>query len=97
MYGELGYLNLIRQIMKSGRKQVGRNGTTYTSIGETLNFHWKTIRFPLMTTKKLAWRVCLKELLWFMNGDTDNRLLKEKNVNIWNGNGTRAFFKILVD
>ena len=31
-----------------------------------------------MTTKKLAWRVCLKELLWFMNGDTNNKILKEK-------------------
>ena len=91
MYGELGYLNLIRQIMKSGRKQVGRNGTTYTSIGETLRFSLEDNKIPLMTTKKLAWRVCLKELLWFMNGDTDNRLLKEKNVNIWNGNGTREF------
>jgi thymidylate synthase len=91
MYGELGYLNLIRQIMKSGRKQSGRNGTTYTSIGETLRFSLEDNKIPLMTTKKLAWRVCLKELLWFMNGDTDNRLLKDHNVNIWTGNGTRAF------
>ena len=62
MYGELGYLNLIRQIIKSGRKQIGRNGTTYTSIGETLRFSLEDNKIPLMTTKKLAWRVCLKEL-----------------------------------
>ena len=91
MYGELGYLNLIRQIIKSGKKQVGRNGTTYTSIGETLRFSLEENKIPLMTTKKLAWRVCLKELLWFMNGDTNNKLLKEQNVKIWNGNGTREF------
>ena len=91
MYGELGYLNLIRQIIKSGRKQIGRNGTTYTSIGETLRFSLEDNKIPLMTTKKLAWRVCLKELLWFMNGDTNNKLLKDQNVNIWNGNGTREF------
>ena len=91
MYGELGYLNLIRQIIKSGKKQVGRNGTTYTSIGETLRFSLEDNKIPLMTTKKLAWRVCLKELLWFMNGDTNNKLLKEQNVKIWNGNGTREF------
>ena len=91
MFGELGYLNLIRQIIKSGKKQVGRNGTTYTSIGETLRFSLEDNKIPLMTTKKLAWRVCLKELLWFMNGDTNNKLLKEQNVKIWNGNGTREF------
>ena len=91
MYGELGYLNLIRQIIKSGKKQVGRNGTTYTSIGETLRFSLEDNKIPLMTTKKLAWRVCLKELIWFMNGDTNNKLLKEQNVKIWNGNGTREF------
>jgi len=91
MYGELGYLNLIRQIIKSGKKQVGRNGTTFTSIGESLRFSLEDNKIPLMTTKKLAWRVCLKELLWFMNGDTNNKLLKEQNVKIWNGNGTREF------
>ena len=32
MYGELGYLNLVRQIIKSGVKEVGRNGTTYTNV-----------------------------------------------------------------
>ena len=91
MYGELGYLNLIRQIIKSGKRQVGRNGITYTSIGETLRFSLEDNKIPLMTTKKLAWRVCLKELLWFMNGDTNNKLLKNQNVKIWNGNGTRDF------
>ena len=91
MYGEFGYLNLIRQIIKSGKKQVGRNGTTYMSIGETLRFSLENNKIPLMTTKKLAWRVCLKELLWFINGDTNNKILKEQNVKIWNGNGTREF------
>tara|TARA_B100001027_G_C16266731_1_gene332503 strand:- start:1471 stop:2355 length:885 start_codon:yes stop_codon:yes gene_type:complete len=91
MYGEFGYLNLIRQIIKSGKKQVGRNGTTYMSIGETLRFSLENNKIPLMTTKKLAWRVCLKELLWFINGDTNNKILKKQNVKIWNGNGTREF------
>ena len=44
-----------------------------------------------MTTKKLAWRVCLKELLWFVRGDTSNELLQKENVGIWNGNATREF------
>ena len=74
MYGELGYLNLIRQIIR-GRKQVGRNGITYKFIGE-IEIFFENNKIPLMTTKKLAWRVCLKELLWFINGDTNNKILK---------------------
>ena len=91
MYGELGYLNLVRNIIKHGAKEVGRNGTTYTKVGAMLRFSLKNQKIPLLTTKKLAWRVCLKELLWFINGDTNNNLLKEQNVKIWNGNGTRKF------
>ena len=44
-----------------------------------------------MTTKRLAWRTCLKEMLWFMNGHTDNKLLQEQDVKIWNGNASREF------
>ena len=91
MIGELGYLNLVRSIIKNGAKEVGRNGTTYTKVGAMLRFSLKNQKIPLLTTKKLAWRVCLKELLWFINGDTNNNLLKEQNVKIWNGNGTRKF------
>ena len=36
-----------------------------------------------MTTKRLAWKTCLKELLWFIKGDTDNKHLKDQNVHIW--------------
>jgi len=46
---------------------------------------------PLMTTKKMAWKTCLKELLWFMNGDTDNKTLQKQGVNIWDANATREF------
>jgi thymidylate synthase len=44
-----------------------------------------------MTTKKLAWKTCLRELLWFIKGDTSNTRLKEQNVKIWNGNASREF------
>ena len=59
MYGELGYLNLIRQIIKSGRKQVGRNGTTYMSIGETLRFsleHDLLLLPPIFLCAMKGWR-----------------------------------------
>ena len=48
-------------------------------------------KIPILTTKKTAWKTCLKELLWFIRGDTDNKLLQEQGVHIWDGNSTREF------
>ena len=39
----------------------------------------------------MAWKVCLKELLWFIDGNTDNNTLRKQNVNIWNANASREF------
>lgn len=91
MFGEKGYLRLVKDIIKNGAKEVGRNGTTYSTIGEMLKFDLKNNKIPLMTTKKLAWKTCLRELLWFIKGNTNNNYLKAQGVNIWNGNSTREF------
>ena len=45
MIGELGYLNLVRSIIKNGAKEVGRNGTTYTKVGAMLRFSLKNQKF----------------------------------------------------
>ena len=90
-FQEYQYLSLIKKIIKNGVQERGRNGTTYTQIGGMMRFSLEDNKIPIMTTKKLAWRVCLKELLWFMNGDTDNELLQQQNVKIWNDNATREF------
>ena len=90
-FQEYQYLSLIKKIIKNGVQEIGRNGTTYTRIGGMMRFSLEDNKMPLMTTKKLAWRVCLKELLWFMNGDTSNELLQQQNVKIWNDNATRKF------
>jgi thymidylate synthase len=47
--------------------------------------------FPLLTTKRVFWRGVAEELLWFIKGCTDGNVLKEKNVHIWDMNGTREF------
>ena len=48
-------------------------------------------KIPLLTSKKLAWKTCLKELLWFIRGDTDNHILQSHGVHIWDQNGTREY------
>jgi|TARA_R110001592_G_scaffold3416_8_gene19217 thymidylate synthase len=91
IFQEYQYLSLLKNIITNGLKEKGRNGITHTQIGGMMRFSLENNSIPLMTTKKLAWGVCLKELLWFMNGDTDNRLLQKEHVKIWNGNATREF------
>ena len=88
---EKQYLNLITKICNYGFKEVGRNGSTLSVIGEKMSFSLKNNKIPFITTKKLAWRTCLKELLWFINGDTSNVTLQKQNVKIWNGNASREF------
>ena len=85
------YLNLIHRIIKTGVKTEGRNGTTISLLGEKMNFDLSNDKIPLLTTKKLAWKTCLKELFWFVNGSTDNRILQKQNVKIWDLNSSRNF------
>ena len=56
-----------------------------------MRFSLKDGSIPFLTTKKLAWKTCLKELLWFISGDTNNKTLLDQNVHIWDGNSTRDF------
>jgi thymidylate synthase len=80
------YLNLIDDILSEGSKEEGRNGTTFTAVGASMHFSLNNRRVPFLTTKRLAWKTCLKELLWFIRGQTDNALLQAQNVHIWDGN-----------
>lgn len=86
---ELQYLQLIRRILKEGDKKYTRNGNVRSVFGANMRFPLE--RIPIMTTKQLAWKTCLKELLWFLSGDTNNKTLKAQNVHIWDMNGTREF------
>ena len=94
---EKQYLELVDHIIKHGYKEKGRNGNILTQIGSTMRYQLydedrndKPI-MPIMTTKRLAWKSCLKELLWFMRGETDNNILKSQGVKIWNDNASREF------
>jgi len=88
---EYQYLNIIENIIQNGFWEDGRNGKTKSIFGNTMRFSLKDGKIPILTTKKMAWKVCLKELLWFIRGNTDNKLLKEQGVHIWDANGSREF------
>lgn len=85
------YLNLLDDILSSNSEFVGRNGKTLSIYGSAMRFSLENNTIPLITTKKVAWKTCLRELLWFIKGQTNNKLLKEQNVHIWDANGSREF------
>ena len=88
---EYQYLNIIENILKNGVWEEGRNGKTKSIFGQSMRFSLKNGNIPILTTKKTAWKTSLKELLWFIRGDTDNKILKEQGVHIWDANGSREF------
>lgn len=90
-HDEEQYLELIRHILEEGRFCEGRNGTTKGVVGAAMRFDLKDAVVPILTTKRVAHKTCLKELLWFISGSTDNARLQAQGVKIWNGNASRAY------
>ena len=88
---EQQYLDLIKNILENGTWEVGRNGKTKAIFGNMMRFSLKDGKIPILTTKKTAWKTCLKELLWFIRGKTNNKLLTEQGVHLWDGNSSREF------
>lgn len=93
MSEELQYINLIKEILENGSLEETRNGKTKSIFGYSMKFDLLSGKMPLLTTKKVAWKTCLKELLWFIKGSTDNNLLSEQNVHIWDMNASKEFLK----
>lgn len=88
---ELQYLKLIEDILLKGSFETGRNGNTYSVFGSSIYFSLENNKIPLLTTKQLAWKTCLKELFWFIQGDTNNQTLINQGVHIWDANSSRSF------
>jgi len=88
---ELQYLGLVRDILTRGSLEEGRNGNTLSLFGAALHFSLENNKIPILTSKKVAWKTCLKELLWFIRGKTDNSILQQQNVHIWDANASRNF------
>ncbi len=88
---EYQYLNLIQDILNEGTVEKGRNGFTKCSVGSVMHFSLENNKIPILTTKKTAWKTCLKELLWFIKGQTSNKILNDQKVHIWDGNSTKDF------
>ena len=87
------YTQLIKELLSEANLETGRNGNVYRNIGAAMYFSLENNKIPILTTKKVAIKTCLKELLWFIRGNTDNNLLRRQGVNIWNANASDKFLK----
>jgi thymidylate synthase len=89
---EQAYLDLLKNILDNGVERPDR-----TKIGTYSLFCPDYLRFnvseciPLLTTKKMPWKTVIRELLWFLRGDTDAKNLQKEGVHIWDGNSSREF------
>jgi len=94
------YHDLLKDILENGEKRGDRTGTgTISVFGRQLRFDLRTT-FPAITTKKLAWKACVAELLWFLEGSSDERRLAEIThgtrdgvVTIWTPNALAPYWK----
>jgi thymidylate synthase len=86
------YLDLMSNIIYFGDYRKTRNGFTYSLFGKSLEFDISE-SFPLLTTKKVFFRGIVEELIFFLHGKTDSKILEEKGINIWKPNTTNEFIK----
>lgn len=77
------YLDLLQDILDNGVDKGDRTGTGTRSVFGRQLRHDLRQGFPLLTTKKLHFKSIANELIWFLNGDTNTRWLKENGVSIW--------------
>jgi thymidylate synthase len=87
------YQDLLQTILDYGVEKKDRTGTGTKSIfGYTIR-HNMSEGFPVLTTKKMAWKTMVTELLWFLRGDTNIKFLVDNNCHIWDGDAYKAYEK----
>lgn len=80
---DITYANMLTHILKEGDSHADRTGTGTTSVFGYQNRYDLDLGFPLLTTKRMAWRSIVVELAWFLLGRTDNKWLEDRGVTIW--------------
>jgi thymidylate synthase len=86
------YQELLQDILDNGVKKETRNGGTISVFGRQIRHDMKT-GFPLLTTKKMAWKTMVTELIWFLRGDTNIKFLVDNGCHIWDGDAYKNYCK----
>jgi thymidylate synthase len=85
------YISLVNDILKNGHSKGDRTGTGTKSVFGRQIRHKMSDGFPLLTTKKMPWKVMVTELMWFLRGDTNIKYLVDNGCNIWNGDAYKNY------
>lgn len=90
--GEKVFINLLEKVLEEGEIRDDRTGTgTVSLFGPQIEFDNLDTQFPLLTSKRVPLRIVFEELIWMLRGQTNNKILNEKKVTIWDDNSTREF------
>jgi thymidylate synthase len=88
---DMQYQDLLQHILDNGVEKKDRTGTgTLSVFGHQIRHNMKD-GFPLLTTKKMAWKTMVTELLWFLKGDTNIKYLVDNNCHIWDGDAYKSY------
>jgi thymidylate synthase len=79
------YQNILQDILDNGVSKTDRTGTGTISVFGRQIRHKMKEGFPLLTTKKMAWKTIVTELLWFLHGNTNIKFLLDYDCHIWDG------------
>jgi thymidylate synthase len=79
------YIDLLKDILNNGVEKNTRNGKTLSVFGRSIRYKFKDGKFPLLTTKKMAWKTMVVELLWFLRGETNIKFLLDYDCHLWDG------------
>jgi thymidylate synthase len=90
---EHNYLRLLKDILDNGVQKQDRTGTGTISVFGRQIRHKMSEGFPLLTTKKMPFKIMVTELLWFLRGDTNIKYLVDNNCHIWDGDAYKAYEK----
>ena len=85
------YQELLQDILNNGIEKKDRTGTGTISVFGRQIRHKMSEGFPLLTTKKMAWKTMVTELLWFLRGDTNIKFLVDNGCHIWDGDAFKNF------
>jgi thymidylate synthase len=87
------YQSLLQDIIDNGIEKKDRTGTGTISVFSRQIRHKMSDGFPLLTTKKMAFKTMVTELLWFLRGDTNIKYLVDNGTSIWNGDAYKNYTK----
>ena len=85
------YTDLLQDILDNGVEKKDRTGTGTLSVFGRQIRHKMSEGFPLLTTKKMAWKTMVTELLWFLRGDTNIKYLIDNDCHIWDGDAYKNY------